>query len=147
MSLFAVDRVKASLLQPGLNFTLAAEVADLTRVYVYDKIANTVDVYFWTHSFDVESRVAGYDANCFSPKASMSNNGNKSNAGERGKVTHVKSESVNSAAGKFLQSTPTMVSSRIRRFACYQFGYTHKQYQNRLSQPQTGTSRKLVTSP
>jgi hypothetical protein len=76
----------------------------------------------------------------------MSNNSNKSNAGERGKVTHVKSESAGSTAGKSLQSTPTPVSSRIRRFACYQFGYTHKQCPNRLSQPQTETSQKLVTS-
>jgi hypothetical protein len=94
----------------------------------------------------VNRKVAGYDANRFTPKASVSNNSNKSNAGERGEVTHAKSESAGSTAGKSLQSTSTPVSSRIRCFACNQFGHTRKQCPNRLSQPQTETSRKLVTS-
>jgi hypothetical protein len=146
-SLLVADRIKACLPQSCLNFTLTAEAAEPKIAYMCDKIVNMFDAYFSTHSFDDKPKVAGYDANRFTPKASVSNNNNKSNAGELIEMTHAsKSEGAGLAAVKSLQSTSTSDSSRVRRFACYQFGHTGKQCLNRVSQPQTETSRKVVTS-
>jgi hypothetical protein len=140
------DRIKACLPQSCLNFILTAEAAEPKIAYMCDKIANMVDAYFSTHSFDGKRKVAGYDANRFTPKASVSNN-NKSNASERTEMMHVnKSESAGSTTVKSLQSTSTSGSARIRCYACNQFGHTRKQCPNRVSQPQTETSRKVVTS-
>jgi hypothetical protein len=88
--LLVADRLPQSC----LNFILTAEAAEPEIAYMCDKITNMVDAYFSTHSFDGKPKVAGYDANRFTPKAHVSNNSNKSNAGERSEVTHVnKSES------------------------------------------------------
>jgi hypothetical protein len=74
-------------------------------------------------------------------------NKNKSNASERTEMMHVnKSEIAGSTAVKALQSTSTSGSARICCYACNQFGHTRKQCPNRVSQPQTETSRKVVTS-
>jgi hypothetical protein len=145
-SLLVADRIKACLPQSRLNFILTAEAAGPKITYMCDKIVNMVDAYFSTHSFDGKPKVAGYDANRFTPKASVSNN-NKSNVSERTEMMHVnKSESAGTAAVKSLQSTSTSGSARIRCYACNQFGHTRKQCPNRVSQPQTETSRKVVTS-
>jgi hypothetical protein len=136
-SLLVADRIKACLPQSCLNFILTAEAAEPKIAYMCDKIANMVDAYFSTHSFDGKPKVAGYDANRFTPKALVSNN-NKSNASERTEMMHVnKSESAGSTAVKSLQSTSTSGSARIRCYACNQFGHTRKQCPNRVSQPQT----------
>jgi hypothetical protein len=145
--LLVADRIKACLPQSCLNFILTAEAAEPKIVYMCDKIADMVDAYFSTHSFDGKPKVAGYDANRFTPKASVPNNNNKSNTGERTEMTHAyKSESAGSTAVKSLQSTSTQGSARIRSYACHQFGHTRKQCPNRVSQLQTETSRKVVTS-
>jgi hypothetical protein len=128
-SLLVADRIKAVLPPSCLNFILAAESADPKIAYMCDKVANMVDAYFATHSFDGKPKVASYEASRFTPKTSLTSSGNKSSAGERTEVTQLKPESVASAAGKTAQSASTPASSRIRCFACNQFGHTRKQCQ------------------
>jgi hypothetical protein len=61
-------------------------------------------------------------------------------------VIQLKSESAALIAGKTARSASTPASSRVRCFACNHFGHAREQCPNRLSQPQTETSRKLLTS-
>ena len=145
-SLIVSDRIKSVLPQQCLNFILSAESSDPKLAYSCDKIATMVDVYFATHSYDGRPKVAGNGTQQRVLPKQIFGGGSKPTVDDRIELTQVKSDNTGMSAGKTSQQAATPVSTRVRCYACNQFGHTRKQCPTRLSQPKSETARKVLTS-
>lgn len=123
-ALIVANRIEAILPQPCSNFILAAKSTDPKSAYKSDKIANMVDVYFATHSYDGRKKVAGNYASRSVNKQSSSGEV-KPRGNVHGDTSQTRSIMV-AGMPTIKASLPAAAAepSRIRSFARNQFGHT-----------------------
>jgi hypothetical protein len=137
-TLTVADRLKSLLPQQCLNFVLATESTDTKLAFDCDPVANLVDVYFANHAFDGPPKVAGFaHSNSGADKSAIVNE-SKSVGSARSEGAAQKTES---PVGKTVS-----YSTRVRCFACNQFGHTKKSCPNRSASHSEQTVRKTFTS-
>jgi hypothetical protein len=137
-TLSVADRLKSMLPQQCLNFVLATESTDTKLAFDCDRVANLADVYFANHAFDGRPKVAGFEYSNRGINKSATVKESKSVGSARSEGAAQKNES---PVGK-----TASYSTRVRCFACNQFGHTKKSCPNRSASHSEQTVRKTFTS-